>query len=184
MKLPALLAAAVLLAGCATQIRPTVSDNPPPTRALNTFEAFELRPVAIAAGVAEPEAVAKIQQHIDAKVKPLLAQWSRGAGATLVLEPTIRELKFVSGGNRVWAGAMAGSSAVRLTVRLTDKASGAVVAEPEFYQRAAAMGGAYSFGGSDNAMLERIASVLVEYLQRNHARAVGGPTGLEAAQPQ
>ena len=98
------------------------------------------------------------------------------------MQPSIEELKFVSGGNRAWAGAFAGSSAVRMRVRFSDKATGAVVAEPEFYQRAAAMGGAYTFGGSDNAMLVRIASVIEEYARRNHAQAVGGPTGLEAAQ--
>ena len=66
-----------------------------------------------------------------------------------------------------------------MTVRFTDKASGRVIAEPEFFQRAAAMSGAYSFGGNDNAMLIRITSVVEQYLLRNHQRAVGGPTGLE-----
>ena len=123
--------------------------------------------------------MAKIQETLDAKLNALVANWSRGAGDTLIIEPRVRELKFVSGANRVLAGAMAGSSAVRITVKLTDKSSGRVIAEPEFYQRAAAYGAAYTFGAMDNSMLSRISTVVEEYLLRNYNQAVGGPTGLE-----
>jgi hypothetical protein len=66
-----------------------------------------------------------------------------------------------------------------LKMRLVDAATGEVVAEPEFFQRANAVGAAYSFGASDAGMLDRIAIVAREYLVRNYDRAVGGPTGLE-----
>lgn len=170
----------VLLSGCVTKIQPTVTENPPPSRAFSTFKAFEIRPLATDPGVEEPEAVKKIQEYLDAKIGPLVKQWNRGAGDTLVIEPRIHELKFVSGTHRVFAGSMAGSSAVRMTFRITNKATGELVAQPEFYQRAAAMGGAYSFGSTDNQMLERICTVSEQYLERNYVQAVGGPTGLEA----
>lgn len=174
--------AAVFLSGCVTNIRPTVASNPPPAKPLNAFGSFEVRPLSVDAGVKEPEALVKIQQNLDQKLGVLVGQWNRGVGPTLVIEPRVRELKFVGGGGRFLAGSLAGSSAVRLTVTLTDKDSGQVIAEPEFYQRAAAMGGAYSFGGTDNAMLVRISSVVDEYLRRNYEQAVGGPTGLESAE--
>jgi hypothetical protein len=41
------------------------------------------------------------------------------------------------------------------------------------------MGGAWSVGGTDNGMLERIADVAQDYLKRNYDQAVGGPTGAE-----
>ena len=41
------------------------------------------------------------------------------------------------------------------------------------------MGGAFSLGGADNAMLVRIANRLTDYLQANFSQAVGGPTGAE-----
>lgn len=173
---------AIALTGCVTKIRPTVAYNPPPTKALNTYEIFEVRRLIADPAVKEPAAVAKIQQNLDLKLTALAASWNRSAGDTLVIEPRIHELKFVGGGGRVLAGALAGSSAVRMTVRISDKATGEVIAEPEFFQRAAAYGGAYSFGGTDNAMLTRIASVVDEYLRRNYDKAVGGPTGLEASQ--
>jgi hypothetical protein len=40
-------------------------------------------------------------------------------------------LKFVGGGKRFVAGAMAGSSAVVIRMRLTDVATGEVIADPE-----------------------------------------------------
>jgi hypothetical protein len=91
----------------------------------------------------------------------------------------VSELKFVDGGTRFFAGAFAGSSAVVMQLRLIDAATKAVVAQPEFFQRAAAMGGAWSIGGTDNSMLERIAGVAQEYLRRNYDDAVGGPTGAD-----
>ena len=179
--LVALVPAVILMSSCATHIRPTVASNPPPARALNTFGVFELRRVVADEGVKEPDAMVKIQQVCDGKLNPILASWNRGGGSTLVIEPRVHELKFVSGANRVLAGAMAGSSAVRMTVKLTDKTSGAVIAEPEFYQRAAAWGAAYTFGANDNNMLSRICTVVSEYLRRNYTQAVGGPTGSEGS---
>jgi hypothetical protein len=40
------------------------------------------------------------------------------------------------------------------------------------------MGGAWSIGGSDNAMLSRVANLITTYTKDNYADAVGGPTGV------
>lgn len=175
----ALVSVAAFLAGCATNIHPTVASNPPPTRPFNTFGAFEIRPMTVAAGVEEPDAVEKIREVCGERINTLISGWNRGSGDTLVIEPRIEELKFVSGANRVMAGAMAGSSAIRVTAKLSAKSSGAVVATPEFYQRAAAWGAAFTYGAQDNDMLERICRVAEDYLRRNYTQAVGGPTGAE-----
>ena len=37
------------------------------------------------------------------------------------------------------------------------------------------MGGSYSFGASDNAMLQRIGNSLAVYVLTNYRKAVGGP---------
>jgi len=174
----------VLLSACATHIVPTISSNPPPARALHEFEAFELQPLTAADAVKSPAALKKIDENLVQKLAPLLAGWNKaGGGDTLVIAPQVQEIKFVGAPKRVFLGVLQGSSAVRLTVRLSDKASGDVIAEPEFFQRANAMGGAYTFGATDNLMLIRIASVVEEYLRRNYDTPVGGPTGLEAAKP-
>ena len=85
---------------------------------------------------------------------------------------------------RFWAGPLAGSSAVVMKMRLVDKATGEVIAEPEFFQRASAMGGAFAVGGTDYGMLVRISTVSEQYLKRNYPQAVGGPTGLDGTKTE
>lgn len=131
---------------------------------------------------ANEKARRKIQENFDLRVNPLVAEWNAGADdagevRTLLIEPAIQDIKFVNATARVWAGAMAGSSAVVLRMKLTDAATGEEVAHPEFYQRAAAMGGAWTFGSTDNNMLVRITELPAQYLRANYAEAVGGPTG-------
>ncbi|RUL76060.1 hypothetical protein EKH80_10110 [Dyella choica] len=164
-----------------TNIKPDVSQNPPPTERLANFQHFKLLPLT-ASGDAkgDTEALQKIQGNLQNKLQPMISGWeSQGAdGRTLQIEPVVTQLKFVSTGARIMGGAFAGSSAVVMKLRLVDVSTGKVVADAEFFQRAAAMGGAYSLGGSDVGMLERIATVSQEYLQHNYQQAVGGPTGL------
>jgi hypothetical protein len=162
--------------------------NPPPSVALNTFDKFEISPIAMGAPYAgqdaNEDAKKRVQANLDEKVQPMLAQWNAAEAKntppkTLKIEPTIRHVKFIGGAARFWAGAAAGGSAVLMTVKLSDAASGEVIAEPEFYQHANKFGAAYSFGATDKNMLVREAELVAEYLRANYASAVGGPTGKE-----
>lgn len=186
LMLPALLA--MSCCACVTHIRPTATDNPPPQEALSAFQHFRLQPVlATTAEVREQDAaMAKIAANVQQKLGDTVTRWEHKGqgGRTLKIEPRVTELKFVGGGKRFFAGAMAGSSAVVMHVRLTDADTGKVIADPEFYQRAAAMGGAWSIGGTDNGMLVRISTVAQQYMQRNYASAVGGPTGLDGSEEE
>lgn len=183
MKVTAVMALLCLsLVGCTTNIHPTQTENPPPMQKFSDFQCFELAKLAAAdEQVAEQkDALRKIQENIDASLQSELDQWNQSTctGAadnnTLLIEPTISALKFVGAGKRVWAGAFAGSSAVLMHVRFSDKASGAVIAAPEFYSKSSAMAGAYSFGVNDNAMLVRIAKVFSVYVTDNYQSATGG----------
>jgi len=181
--LPALLA--LLCSACVTNIRPDVTTNPPPAEPLAHFQHFQLMPLTASSAAAhETDAIAKISTYAQQRVGGTLYGWENHSqsGRTLVVELQIEELKFVGGGARFFAGALAGSSAVVMRMKLTDKQTGRVIADPEFYQRAAAMGGAWSFGGTDHGMLARIATVAQEYLQRNYTQAIGGPTGLDGTE--
>lgn len=172
----------VLCLACVTHIGPSRGENPPPTEPFSAFSHFELNPLVAddSADEIHENAFDKIQENVNRDIGGLLRSWNAEshaweAGRTLVLSPTIEQLKFVSGGTRFLAGAYAGSSAVVMSIRMVDKATGAEVANPEFFQRAAAMGGAYSLGATDNDMLARIARVAERYLRENYAKAVGGP---------
>ena len=172
----------LLLSACVTHIEPSVTANPPPMEPLKNFGQFELLPVqASKEAQAETEALAKIDANLRDKILAVTKPWQQSdpAARKLKIEPYVEQLKFVDGGTRFFAGAFAGSSAVVIKLKLIDAATQQVIAQPEFYQRAAAMGGAWSVGGTDNGMLERIATVAQDYLQRNYQQAVGGPTGAE-----
>ena len=181
---------ALLSGGCATNIKTEVVQNPPPAEKFSGFARIELSKIALVAPYAGQEAnekaLVKIQENVALKMTPALATWNaatapRGVVRTLLIEPTVTEIKFINATARVWGGAMAGSSAVILRAKITEKETGKVIAEPHFYARAAAYSGAFSLGGADNAMLVRIANRLSDYLQGNYAQAVGGPTGAEPA---
>jgi hypothetical protein len=182
--LPVILS--VTCAACITHIRPDVNQNPPPSEALSAFQHYQLMPVTGSTAKVRQQtaAMAKISANVSDKLGNTIEGWQNhnSSGRTLKIQPRITQLKFVSGTKRVFAGDFAGSSAVIMKLRLTDVETGRLIAEPEFFQRAAAEGGTWTFGGTDNAMLVRIATVAQQYLQRNYTRAVGGPTGLDGSE--
>jgi hypothetical protein len=179
-----ILLAGLAMAGCTTEIYAPAAQNPPPSEPFRNFGQFQLQPVTLNPSLAEhgynQSATASINRSLQQSLGTLLAAWDKGEGRTLIVDPYIDEIKFVGGAARFWAGAMAGSSAVVMRVTYKDAATGAVVAEPVFYQHAHAMGGAWTFGGSDNAMLSRLAELVTTYTRNNYASAVGGPTGAPA----
>lgn len=173
----------LLLVGASVVAEP---QNPPPTNPFAGYDKYEMAQIFMGPPYAGDEgkekAKARIQGHMTAEVGPVIAQWNAEAagsarGQTLVIEPRIEKLKVVSGGARFWAGALAGDSYVVLKLRITEHPSGVLVAEPEFYQRAAAMSGAWTFGGQDKDMMHRIALITKQYLTDNYKTAVGGATG-------
>lgn len=183
-----LLSFALFFTGCATKITPTVIKNPPPSEKLSSFTQFEIHPISLKAPYAGQEpnerALKKIQENFSLRADPMIRTWNAAADSsapkrTLVIKPVISEIKFISGGARVWAGALAGSSAVIARIEFVDKETGKRVAHPEFYARAAAMAGAWTFGSTDNVMLIRIANRMADYLSSNYAAAVGSPTGAD-----
>ena len=180
------LASLGVLTGCnTTSIGITNYENPAPKVAFSTYSQFELKEVDMkppfAGQDANEKAKNKLQKEIELRLTPNIQEWNERAetttAKTLVIEPIIREIKFIGGGARFWAGAMAGDSAIVVTVVYRDKESGDVIARPEFYQHANAMGGAWSVGGTDNAMLNRMAGKITEFTVNNFEEAVGGPTG-------
>lgn len=160
--------------------------NPPPSLALKQFDRFEIMPVGMDAPYAGQKsnelARERLQANLDLRVPPILKAWndqpvSGRAPRTLKIEPQVRHIRYISGGKRFFGGVLAGGSAILLTVKMSDAASGEVIAEPEFYQHANAWGAAYSFGGTDKAMNIRVSEMVASYLTRNRDQAVGGLTG-------
>jgi hypothetical protein len=180
-----LVATLVLAASAAAFAEP---QNPPPANALAGYDKYELAPIAMgppyAGDKGKEKAKEKIQGYMTAETGLVIEQWNKDAtgntrGQTLVIEPRIEKLKVVSGGARFWGGALAGDSYVVMKFRIVEQPSGKQLAEPEFYQRAAAISGAWTFGGQDKDMLHRIVALANQYLESNYKDAVGGPTGYD-----
>lgn len=182
------LAAMVVMSGCATNIKATATVNEPPIEKLSNFQNFVIErvymPPEIAEDSANRRALVKIQGNIDKNINATIYEWnSHGnpTGRKLVIKPVIEDMKFVSSGTRVFLGPMAGSSAVRMKLLLTDDSSKQVIGNPEFYQRAGAWAGAFTIGVHDNMMMTRIASLISDYIINNYTQAIGGPTGANDA---
>ncbi|WP_374607488.1 hypothetical protein [Thermomonas sp.] len=170
------------------EIKPAGTSNPPPSELLSGFDRYEVKPAVLTGVYAGQEinetALASFQRNFDERVGAWVAEQNarparHDPARTLVIEPRIDKIRFISGGARVWAGAFAGSSRVLVALRLVDQATGEVIAEPEFYQHAKAMAGAWTFGVADNNMLIRTATMSLDYLKANQDQAVGAPTGWE-----
>lgn len=151
--------------------------NPAPSVALGAFQRFELSPVAMGAPWkgqdANEAALGNLQANLDERAKPIVAEWNaKPAGSaprTLKIEPEIAYIRFITGGKRFFAGAFAGDSGILLKVKLSDAATGEVIGEPQFYQRANKFGAAWSFGATDKHMLIRMSAMVADYLKTNYS---------------
>jgi hypothetical protein len=179
----AVAAAAVAL----TQVALAAPANPAPTNKLQGYSGYELKALTVDSTVGDKKnldkVVAKVDESIHQNVNPILATWNATPDAQntqkLVIEPHLTELHKPSGATRFFAGAMAGDGYIKMKVVITEQPSGKVVAEPEFYRRANAMAGAWTMGAHDNAMLDKVAGLMANYLNANYSEAVGGATGYE-----
>jgi len=162
--------------------------NPPPANALVGYDKYELAPLAMGPPYEgqgpNEKAKVKMQGFLTAETGVIVDGWNQKAqgsakGQSLKIEPRVEKIKFIGGGARFWAGALAGDSYVVIKVRLTEQPSGKLLGEPEFYQRASAMSGAWTFGGQDNDMLHRVIVLFDHYLEANYSQAAGGPTGYD-----
>ena len=184
LSLATIMAAAMVVTGCATNITPTRKTNPAPAAEFSAFKAYKLESLTIsdeyAGSGANKKAAKKIQENLQDRIAPLVANWNAESDdddprGTLVIQPHVHSIKFIGGAARFWVGSMAGSSAVIMEAEFVEEETGEKINSAQFYQHAAAVGGTYSMGATDNMMLHRIVMKLQEYMLNNYSEAVGGP---------
>lgn len=177
-KLAGVLLLGGLLCACATNIQDRNDTIVRSTKPFGGFPTVIMRPLVVEKmeGDAGDQAAVRhivmtLRQCMMAAFPKMIVTFDVAApameGQTLLIEPAIVDLKKVSGAERFWLGATAGSSAALLRMRLTDANTKAVLAEPIFYGKANAWGGAFSFGGTDNAMLSRLTNEACSYSRNN-----------------
>jgi hypothetical protein len=167
--------------GCATKIKASSTQNPPPAQAFSAYGRIDVKPVAFQQGYqGNAAALAKIGANLSKDLGPSLQTWNSRPqnGRTLTIEPVVEELSFKHGASRVPLGPLVGSSGVLMRVTIKDQ-SGKIVATPEFFQRAGAMSGGFTMGAMDNMMLTRVANLASSYIIANYEQAVGGATGAD-----
>lgn len=145
---------------------PAFAQDPAP-RALSEYSRYELRDIAADVKV-HPKVMAKLTTELKLRLDDALARWNAdgaqpGRAGALAVEVSITDMKFVSGGKRFFAGALAGGSHCAATARLVDVESGQVVATENFTHKASSMAGSFSIGATDNAMLDRLATSIANW---------------------
>ncbi len=167
IKTSALLSIMITLAACTTEIHAKDETILPPKTPFGNYQNIVLQPIQIAhmeGDSADKAAVATIQKEWQQCMEQMLP--SSGTGNKLIITPTITDLKKVNVSERIFLGAMAGSSAVLLSVEYKDPQKNIVIAKPTFYAKTAAMSGAWTFGANDQAMIHRIANTACDYTRK------------------
>jgi hypothetical protein len=172
---------AFLMAGCATQITEEPSKVTRATTNLSEFSRVILVKTEIAPTYADQgpniKAVNKIDEilqqriggvldNVEFKTRDELAAMKLSPNSdVLVIKPYVKQIKFIGGAARFWAGAMAGSSVVIMDVSFERGQGGKYMSNPGFIRKA----GAYTdaFGVASNRMLEDVAQDAINYISYN-----------------
>ncbi len=186
----AIVILALMTSGCATtpikNAREQVATLKPPETKFGVFEKVYFRSTGIrepfASHPANQKALVKIDEYLLSRVLQIFPsltvieaneQLNGQDKNSLLIEPFVDNIRFIGGGARFWAGALCGDSNVNLSVTFTDLSQDKIIASPTFYQRSAAMAGAWSIGHHDNTMLTRIGDLASEYILLHLTEATG-----------
>lgn len=167
MKCWLLIFSITLVSACSTNIHAKDETIVPPTVRFGAYQTYVMEPLKVEHSEEDSGDIAAAKR-IDTELSTCIvdALPSKSGGKKLRIVPTITDLKKVDSAERVLLGAMAGSSAVLLNMKYIDAQTNTVIANPTFYAKAAAMGGAFSFGGTDNAMLTRVTKNACDYSRK------------------
>jgi hypothetical protein len=165
---------ALLAAGCATHIYAKDETIKPTKVTFRHYQNAVMKPLAWGA---ESDVDDKVVRRVEdvlltcmktvfTNIKPFDAAEVAGMQSVLVIEPSIVDMKKVNVAQRIFFGAMAGSSAGLLKVTFVGEKGDEVLAEPVFYAKANAW--ASPFGIEDNAMLSRLPNEACDYARYNY----------------
>ncbi len=180
--LAGLLALTLTVTGCASNVKASRTDNPPPVEAYSNFGRIDVKPVVLAPEFrgqsANEKSLDKINANFFKRIGDNPRKWNSRPdnGRTLVIEPVITDIRFIGVGARIFTGPLSGSSGVVIHIKATDLSTGKLIDHPEFYQRSSA-GAGFGLGIADNMMLTRIGELVGDYVLKNYDAAVGGRTG-------
>lgn len=85
-------------------------------------------------------------------------------GDALVVKASVLDMRIVGGAARFWAGAMAGTSDMRVQLKFTDAATGSVVNEKLLSTANNPWGATWTYGSSDRSMPADMGRIIGEYI--------------------
>lgn len=88
---------------------------------------------------------------------------------TLIIEPELTFLRIVSRAARFWGGIFSGRSTMILNVTLRDASDGTIIAKKELVGAPNVYASAYSIGGADVTLPQRMGYLLADYVLANVA---------------
>ena len=166
--------------GCATQVTEQPNQITRSAKPLGSFD----RTLLVKAEIAEPyagqganiKAVNKVDEVLANELRPVLNNlevvstaeldaMNLAGSNVLVVRPLVKQVKFINGGARFFAGSFAGSSVIVMDTKFVDGANGTVLAEPGYYRKASAYSDGFGIG--DNRMLSDVAADVGRYAQTN-----------------
>ena len=171
------------MTACATQVTEKPSDIKRSTVPLSEYDQVVLVGAELLGEYAGQGANEKAKRKIDQVMESGLQQQfenfstmsvseyqankptASGSKQVLVIQPVIKQIKFVGGAARFWAGAMAGSSVVIMDVNLIDAGTNERIGVAGYYRKASAYGDGFGIGS--NRMLEDVANDVVNYVRTN-----------------
>lgn len=146
------------------------------SRALSTFAAYELKPMTLYPEVQEKAdkvvQAGVLEGKIQAKLVPLFDEWAASnepsRSGTLVVQPELVKLRIVSGGARFFTGAFTGSSFIDLDLVLIDGDTSSQLVKTRIRRDASGLGGAWSFGKTDENLHDYIAQITHRYMVESY----------------
>ena len=170
--------ACLAIVGCATQVTET------PTTAIKAKQPLSNYPVILLSNAvikapyagqgANEKAVKKVNEVMLQRLQGLFENVQRTTDANantsnaLLIKPLVKQVKFIGGGARFFAGAAAGSSVIVMDVEFIDANTGDVVARTGTYRKANAYAGSWTIGAADNQMLKDAAQDIVDFARANY----------------
>jgi hypothetical protein len=137
---------------------------------LTEFGRFEVKATGFAENQQTAFGASEVATQIENILRSKVKEWNtqpvpRGA-RTLNIQPFIERIRLKGG------SPLPRNSLVTLQLRLTDGASGELIAEPEFSGQANGLTATLTHGRADNEMLTRVARDASDYLDRSYQTAV------------
>ena len=168
--------------GCASEPKAKKSKsvviNMPSKVKFGEFKNVEIKPFGIAEKHANHKGNQKSAQVMDEllqrdlrnifpNLKVLAAgeEFSKSAERTLQITPFIENIRIISVGARIWVGAMAGGSELKVTATYRDSSTGEVIANPEF--GTGISGWSDTWGSQGNKMRDEVCREIAFYTLSN-----------------